>query len=202
VDLTAGDPLARAAVAEAEGVIEKAFGGQPWIDISQNPPVAFPTTGAMDKTAPGLPGTLDTPRKAIEVPAAAAIGQPLIDMGTAADTQPGEVTPPNVVPDARPYVDPGYAGTYTKAAWDTVDGFGTRLASFTNSIKSTGLFQIPGGMFQGIPSGGSSSFTINGGSNFGTHTVDLAGWSSLLLILRACFLLGFAYCSVKIVIVH
>jgi hypothetical protein len=165
-------------------------------------PVAVPTGGMLDKPAPGLPATVDTPRKAVEIPAAAAIGQPLIDMGGAADPVPGEITPPNVVPDAKPYVDPGYAGTYTKAAWDTVDGFGTRLASFTNSIKTTGLFQIPGGLFQGIPSGGSSSFTINGGTNFGTHEVDLASWSSLLLILRTCFMVGFAYGSAKIVIVH
>jgi len=74
----------------------------------------------------------------------------------------------------------------------------TDFSSFQTSIKSTPLYNSIGTFFNGVPSGGTSVFSVNGG-RFGNHTLDLADYDAVWNIIKALVLIACSYVSIKII---
>lgn len=68
-------------------------------------------------------------------------------------------------------------------------------------MKASPLFSFSQGFFNSLPSGGSPSFTIEGGETFGTHTVNLEQTMGPgLQVLNSVLLLIFAFLSIRVII--
>ena len=93
-----------------------------------------------------------------------------------------------------PYTPSALAGPYTLPNVD----FGQRLQQFFTSAKTSSLFGLPAAVFS-VPSGGTSTITINGGQTFGTTIIDLADWSASWAILKTIVMCGFCFFAVRIV---
>lgn len=90
--------------------------------------------------------------------------------------------------------------TYTKTAWSDYGNLATQFNSFMTSLKATGLFSLSGALFGGMPSGGASSISFNGGV-YGQHEYDFAvRWSGILATIKALILCLMSYVAVRIVI--
>lgn len=76
--------------------------------------------------------------------------------------------------------------------------FGTRFKQFFDQMKSTAVFSLPNQFLSGLPTGGTSTMSFNGG-RFGQHTFDFSNLSMLWNSLKGLFLVVFGWYSVKIV---
>ncbi len=74
----------------------------------------------------------------------------------------------------------------------------TNFSSFQTSIKATPFYNSIGTFFNGVPSGGTSVFSVNGG-RFGNHTLDLADYGTVWNIIKALVLISCSYVSIKII---
>lgn len=92
------------------------------------------------------------------------------------------------------YSPSGLSSPYTLPDVD----FGQRLHQFFTSAKTSSLFGLPAAVFS-VPSGGTSTITINGGQTFGTTIIDLADWSASWAILKTIVMCGFCFFAVRIV---
>ena len=75
---------------------------------------------------------------------------------------------------------------------------GTNLSLFVDNMKTTALFSLPEKMLD-IPTSGTSSITINGGSTFGTHNVDFVKWGDSFVVLRSLFMIVCAWAGIRII---
>lgn len=74
-----------------------------------------------------------------------------------------------------------------------------RTNEFLQQMQSTGLFSLPSKLTQGIPSGGSSDISINGGETFGgVHIISFSHLDEALLTLRAVFQIAFLFIAFRI----
>jgi len=75
---------------------------------------------------------------------------------------------------------------------------GNRFQTFFNQMRTTAVFSLPNQFLTGLPSGGSSTMSFNGG-RFGNHTFDFATFSSLWTTLKTIILVLFGWFSIRIV---
>jgi hypothetical protein len=76
-----------------------------------------------------------------------------------------------------------------------------RFTTFLDNVKTSGLFSFSSAFFNSLPGGGSSTYTINGGDTFGTHTIDLSDTlSGGLAVLKTILLACFGFLSIRAVI--
>lgn len=80
----------------------------------------------------------------------------------------------------------------------TTSDFGGRFNTFMDSMKSSGMFSLPGQLLGNIPSGGESTFLVNMG-RFGSTTFDLAAYGSAIAIIRTLVLVVFSVAGFRIV---
>ena len=80
----------------------------------------------------------------------------------------------------------------------TTSDFGARFGTFVTTMKSSGLFALPGQVLGNIPLGGSSVFNISFG-RFGSSTLDLASFGSAIAIIRSLVLMAFSIYGFKII---
>lgn len=110
--------------------------------------------------------------------------------------------------DAAAAADDGTGGQDTggfdsPAYGDKTDAdfnLGTRFKTFFDQMKTTAVFSLPNQFLNGLPSGGSSTMSFNGG-RYGQHTFDFANssLSPLWNALKGLLLVIFGWYSVKIV---
>lgn len=79
-----------------------------------------------------------------------------------------------------------------------LDNAETEFTGFQTSVKGTALYNSIGTFFNGVPSGGSSVFSVNAGQ-FGNHTIDLAEFSSVWNVIKALVLIVCSYVAIKII---
>lgn len=92
---------------------------------------------------------------------------------------------------------PSFDTPYSPGEFD----IGTRFTTFQNALKSSPLFSFSSGFFNGLPSGGSSVYTFDGGDTFGSHTVDLSSsFGTGLAVLKALLLVCFGFLSIRAII--
>lgn len=75
-----------------------------------------------------------------------------------------------------------------------------RLTGFFNTVKASPIFSFSTSFFSSLPTGGDSTFTIDGGT-YGTHTVDVAETMAPgLVFLSKLFLVVFGFLSIRTII--
>lgn len=76
--------------------------------------------------------------------------------------------------------------------------------SFVTGIKTTDLYTLGSGFFDGVPQQGTiaaPSFVVDGGDTFGTHEFQFSWFDSLLAVLKPCVILAFSFISVRLVMI-
>lgn len=74
----------------------------------------------------------------------------------------------------------------------------TDFGSFQTSVKSTPFYNSIGTFFNGVPSGGTSVFSVSAGS-LGQHSIDLSTYGNVWNIIKALVLIACSYVSIKII---
>jgi hypothetical protein len=190
-DLTASQAGAQNMWKELEGVIGSTYNGAAvWQIPSVGGAIALP--GILEKPAAGL----GTPQAAIDTAVKAQVpAQAITDLETAANPASGTEV---VAPPAPGVKDPAYTGTSVTPTWPAIGDFGAQWKTFTDNLKTKGLFALPGQFFASMPSGGSSVFSFST-PHWGTHSYDFASWGSVTTTLRAVFLIIFGWVAIRIV---
>lgn len=116
-----------------------------------------------------------------------------------------ETTTPVSPTGTTPPLDPSAAsyGTPTAPTFGTYSGgssfdFGARFQSFFDRMKTTAVFSLPNQFATGIPSGGQSTMSFNGG-RFGNQTFDFATFSGLFIVVKSLFLIVCSWVALKII---
>lgn len=98
--------------------------------------------------------------------------------------------------DTSDYTAPVSDGTaYGDGA---VFDFGARTGELFSALSGSALFSLPSEMLGSIPSGGTSTYTFNGG-RYGSHTFDFSSYASVFVFVKSLVLILFSWCAVKIV---
>lgn len=98
-----------------------------------------------------------------------------------------------VAQDTGGFDSPAYGGKT-----DDELSLGNRFKTFFDQMKTTAIFSLPNQFLSGLPSGGSSIISFDGG-RFGVHTFDFSTFSSVWLTLRAVILVMFGWFAIRIV---
>jgi hypothetical protein len=77
--------------------------------------------------------------------------------------------------------------------------FSDRVDSFFNALQNTDLFGLTDDIIFDIPTGGTSTLTLDLGS-YGSVDLDFASWATQLRILRYVFLTCFSFAAIRIVV--
>lgn len=80
----------------------------------------------------------------------------------------------------------------------TVVDYTTEYNTFKTNMEATSLYGLIAGFFGGVPFGGSSVYSFNGGV-FGNHSYDFASWGSVMILLRGLTLVAFGAASLRII---
>lgn len=80
----------------------------------------------------------------------------------------------------------------------TVADYTTEYNTFKTNMEATSLYGLIAGFFSGVPAGGSSVYSFNGGV-FGNHSYDFASWGSIMTLLRGLTLVAFGAASLRII---
>ena len=88
---------------------------------------------------------------------------------------------------------------------EKAESFSTLFTEFTDNLKESDLFTLPFGLFESLPSGGSSHMSVSigkwGGDNDNTTDIDWADYDVVFDVLNTIMLILSAYASFKILVV-
>lgn len=87
---------------------------------------------------------------------------------------------------------------------ESASRYSTRITTFTDTIKNSALYTLPGDLIGDIPTGGTSDLSLNvgqwGSVAMNTHTFDLSNYNVAWTTLRYVFMILTAFAIVRVII--